>query len=186
MMFFLRSSADKKRVIRKSDEKKGDVPSSFSGAVEYQENRQGADLEEILQNFDIIPENNSPSPNSPQSSINEISSGQENAKKEETGKEVNLRVKQIMVPRIFSQKSLGNIPTSVLQKKMSSMPPANDFLEFSISDAIVKVMETENKALGIVSFPSPFLISKWLKSAFETNLVRIWEAIYPLLYLGQN
>jgi len=60
---------------------------------------------------------------------------------------------EVFIPRLFSQKSMGNIPVNIVTpKQIHPAPPPDDFLEFNITDVVVKVQGREDGILGKVSF----------------------------------
>ena len=74
-----------------------------------------------------------------------------------TGKMSIQITQEVFIPRIIAKRDMDNVGANVIKPKQPvAAPPPEEFLDFAITDTIVKVQGRDNWALGkVLSFRAP-------------------------------
>ena len=179
LKFFLRSSADKKRLVQKTEEPKGNVPESFVGTIKERKKKQRTGLKDFVGFYANADEKQlalkkkesgqddeynhdddhnetdgelDPEDEKPTSAAEEKVAVTDFEEVEGRSSRLSILISQeIFIPRIFTTRDKESVPTNVLvQKHNPAAPPPEEFVEFSITDTIVKVQGKDNGPLGRV------------------------------------
>ena len=155
--FFMRSSADKKRLVQKHQEADGVVPETFA-ANQIKKPKKRTGLTELINFYSEGPQKKIEGDDGDErDEIDDVHFEEDGHDDELEGKDshrISIHItKEVFIPRLFAkaENGSGNVPVNVVTPKQPmATPPPEEFLEFSISDSIVKVQGKDDGVLGKV------------------------------------